>query len=913
MNSVPIDGKPPSSFTDGMSTSSSTIYAATEMIPEHSALSESQLKSCQVSFSFLLLLNLFEGDRSLPLHQQLVNRTERLLIEAEVPESKRDSFMQWLGQFMVRLASSARPDELEAPLAAFNGSLFQCLGGYGKKDKRLVVESMALGELLKHATPILNVNLNTLLEKTQAHWQPIRDWLASLGYLGQSQIWQSLQLSHALESEAGQRLLMFGINPSNCGVALEHQIPLQLTTHGKIPVDEFLLIHQGIQKLKGGKECTLSMWQPLLDGKKERLRAQLAELKWFAREAREVANTIVKDYPSIRKEIDAAIRRSKKARRGKLENLKVTIGRWSIALRALRIRLDQLKLLQRAFDLDRAYLWSAEQFASQLDACVNDVGRIIKMNTEMSAALHKLGDSHFDASPLFSEFAESAKTVSPGLREIVKASRSETAQVIESLLSEPDTHERRARKRPKHSTTVTKKAVPKISPIVRESAPKPVERTIATSQDLVVSKARPARSLALAFEHDRIQGVLSSPFVDPVSDLVDTHHSLLEQIPKEWSLDARRFMEEVGDHLFLAGQSLELMLEALKSQDRSKLALALQTSYLDIAVALEQYLGLHYLKKHGQLMEQHDLRVVGAGLSIRDPLIRGLCDRYRLAMFWSRFFCRSLRVSKNYDINADRLEDLDWIWKWSQGSVSHDPSKLISIVCNSIADFGLLIESITSKKQHFAQGWVEGLHRVLTEWIDSQVFEAHEQCLHNEDLKYVHDTVLKAQKKLPRHRAPIIHDNLSEIAHLSCMMDVGMRLAITESTPTREFWMLRARLMVDKIAEPLYQTIIAVNGVENLGGHVIGHYHDVLTGLKLHTEEARSSLRNVNLGGWHHYARRPETRPKHALYLHHLEKSLAAAGNPARYVFHPEFSFEDEITVSLPELSKLADYVTRAL
>ncbi len=276
---------------------------------------------------------------------------------------------------------------------------------------------------------------------------------------------------------------------------------------------------------------------------------------------------------------------------------------------------------------------------------------------------------------------------------------------------------------------------------------------------------------------------------------------------------------EIGDHLFLATQGLELFSEAVLAKRYDEAFVALLNILIDTHIVPEQQLALGFIAQRQTIPISHDLEemATGAGATL-NPIQRAFLRSHKLALLWVRY---PNFFGRYYQRNGIPIPaPLRWIQTLSKPVVSkQEMAEVITGVFRSFEhtlNFAL-DESYQTQKQEL-QGFFTGLQNALMASLDTD--RAFPSKIASETL-----VTLKAAKDAARavpHSAPV---TLIDAAHYLTWLETAERMRLEHSHPRLGYLHLRSLTKIDAGFEQVYRTRTFAFGI----GQPFTHDHNLRT------------------------------------------------------------------------------------
>ncbi len=290
---------------------------------------------------------------------------------------------------------------------------------------------------------------------------------------------------------------------------------------------------------------------------------------------------------------------------------------------------------------------------------------------------------------------------------------------------------------------------------------------------------------------------------------------------------------EVGDHLFLMAQGLELFSDCLKKKNYECLPVIFRSILIDCHVALEQYFGHAIVSSGKPDTQMHDLAELAqeSGIELSLPQKEFLANG-NLALYWARYPA----CSKHYF-----------------GSPEYQPSLLSSL----ISDQTHMLRELSSLFKHTLEIIIppELRPEQLTKWVEDwnkQPITPFQPRESHSPLRSMYNLIQDALKTCHSvNEMDLTH--LEELTYYLPWIEQAKLLKTAYPQSPFRFWHQRNELEVDKLFKHLYATDSLLHDRGDPRGHRISPVLDMLEDIRPLKNETKSFLRSFNMGIAHHY------------------------------------------------------------
>ncbi len=442
-------------------------------------------------------------------------------------------------------------------------------------------------------------------------------------------------------------------------------------------------------------------------------------------------------------------------------------------------------------------------------------------------------------------------------------------------------------------------AVSDFSPVpkIKERKGKGETDAVQSERNLVFA---PVPSLADLPAQKELAGIWSVYFFDLPSKLLESHARRIEMLPQNLQEVATHAISEIGTHVSQATLSMELLAESLREENAEKMALALQTAYLHIGVALEQKFSFAYIEQRQSIPIDHNITYLKSDLRSISPAMSRLGDKYRLALFWVRF----LNSRWSREVRGSRLNDLAGLWGL------HNHVDLKQMVRETVSDYCEMVNGIFEEESPLKYADVEKLQQYVDVLLSQCAPRFPTTELKHRVLREMSQKLLKI---LPPDRTDTngaMYDALKDAIHLIRLLDLGLQTSEYERRPITTFWRDEIICNVDKIAEQIYATLGYVNRLGRIpANHNLYVYQNVL---QLTDRLDSQALLKTHLGIRTHYPQLP--RPRRDIAKAYTESLLFSEQAAINFAIKIEgCSIRERMLDSIPHLKSLVDTCVAAI
>lgn len=322
---------------------------------------------------------------------------------------------------------------------------------------------------------------------------------------------------------------------------------------------------------------------------------------------------------------------------------------------------------------------------------------------------------------------------------------------------------------------------------------------------------------------------------------------------------------ELSEHLFLATQSVEMLVESVRNNRTDQLELCLHTFLIDSAVAVEQYLVSQTIINKKSFDKIHSLVALGtmSGCALNQENMRYL-SQHNKALLWARYFQTSVDnfnkrgmplplqwmqiLSKETKSKEEIIIVLQGVFESYRGLINlvtgseissqahvteflNQLEKLSKIVCDQVSEKG-------SKKIAAIQ--VSQKERELLSTMQNQIGNTVKKCLYAQECE-------EGDPLLP----------LKETVHYLRWIGLAYDMrADYGKNRALQYWLHRNLLHVDKLFKHLYTSVCILDGMGYTMHHDLKIYLECLAdsdNWKKMDERSQAVVKALNLGITQHY------------------------------------------------------------
>lgn len=467
--------------------------------------------------------------------------------------------------------------------------------------------------------------------------------------------------------------------------------------------------------------------------------------------------------------------------------------------------------------------------------------------------------------------------------------------------------------------------VPEVFPVVVVGAAAPAAPAAASAP------ARPDRTtpFCLFLEEDSKSDAESGSkirhqFTKPMLAIVEVARVSLKSDPRVDALPRHlkpyfgKVVNESLDHLFLAADELEKLLNSIVNGYYQQVHGSIQNLVMHFSIAIEQYLSMQYLLRHKAIPTEHSLVWLATEsrmkLTPEEDLVVKQWDK---AMVWARF--PHFSIKHFHYINTPFPPALRWL---QFGLLSYQPphamSDLTPIVGEIFDSFQAILKMTLKgpELERYCMKYLStlvGMKKTLLETIAQKKLppvcktvtaseKFREPLTQLGGIRRSINEMLKSCRGFPADQNPTTE--LEEALHLLALVEDGyLRLSIDGKSGHAFTFAIERLFNMDKLLEQLYRARLVVHQFGPQLVHHLGYYHGIFEQLEEPVKPGDVALvEELNFGKSHHY-RQITRSPLHAQreqLLQHRKSEFFPAAFPEMPVVEIG-AFRNEI---LPKLNR---------